>query len=469
MTRHVLTAAAVGLVAAAFAAPVSADQPFQELATERIVDGLELPLFVTQAPGDNERLFIIEKPGRILIYNLEDESLNDEPFMDITGLVGGGTTFHAERGLLGLAFHPDYQTNGYFYVNYTNNASDTVVRRYQVDPEDPDSADLSTPLQLLTVEQPFGNHNAGWMDFGPDGYLYIATGDGGSAGDPQNNSQDTSNLHGNMLRIDVDSMDPDLNYAVPDDNPYIGDPDVKDEIWAYGLRNPWRNSFDRESGDLYIADVGQAEWEEVNVQPASSPGGENYGWRCYEGYEEFNLAGCPPADELDFPVYVYPIAGLGHCAIVGGYVYRGCAMPDLHGWYIFGDFCSANVWAFNWEGDDIDPDEVINLTDQISPTVDGHAVTWITSFGEDNEGEVYIVSNEGAIFRIIPADGDPQPCPDCPGDLTGDGMVGGADLGVLLSEWGDCLDPDDCPADLDGDGAVGGADLGILLSAWGEC
>lgn len=256
------------------------------LTTELVVDGLERPMFVTHAPGDFERLFVIEKRGRIRV--LLNGSLLPTPFLDIDAIVGGGTSDWSEQGLLGLAFHPEYQTNGLFYVDYTDTSGgDTIVAEYMVS-ANPNIADAGSARQLIEINQPQSNHNGGWLGFGPDGYLYIATGDGGGGGDDDSghtagvgNGQDiTDNLLGKMLRINVDGDDfpgdPASNYAIPVDNPFvgiIGD----DEIWAFGLRNPWRNAFDRETGDLWIADVGQSAWEEVDFQDAASAGGENYG------------------------------------------------------------------------------------------------------------------------------------------------------------------------------------------------
>jgi glucose/arabinose dehydrogenase len=250
--------------------------------TVRVATGLSRPAFVTSPPGDYERAFIVEQhTGRIKILNLDDNSLNGTPFLDIDGLATGN-----EQGLLGLAFHPNYAANGYFYVNLTVTGGTTEIRRYQVS-ADPDIADASSQTLVMTYGQPFSNHNGGWMGFGPDGYLYISAGDGGSGNDPGNRAQDiTDQLLGKLLRIDVDGDefpgDPNANYAVPPTNPFVG-ATGDDEIWAFGLRNPWRCSFDGLTGDLYIADVGQGAWEEIDFQSAASAGGENYGWRCMEG------------------------------------------------------------------------------------------------------------------------------------------------------------------------------------------
>jgi glucose/arabinose dehydrogenase len=377
------------------------------LTTELVVSGLDQPHLVTYAPGDFDRLFILEKRGRIRI--VKDGVLLSTPFLDIDALVGGGIFSFDERGLLGLAFHPDYQNNGFFFVNYTDNSSNTVIARYRVS-NDPDIADPGSAMIGMTILQPFENHNGGWIEFGPDGYLYIATGDGGSGNDPGNRAQDiTDQLLGKILRIDIDGDDfpgdPDRNYAIPSDNPFVGVAG-DDEIWAYGLRNPWRNDFDRLTGDLYIADVGQNDWEEIDFQPASSTGGENYGWRCMEGAHCTGLSGCDCFDpELVLPIHEYD-HGDG-CSITGGLVYRGCEIPDLDGTYFFGDYCSARIWSFRYDGVSIT--DFVERTAELDP-VGGPAITDITSFGEDAFGELYICSQDGNIFKIVPAD---PPAEDC--------------------------------------------------------
>ena len=247
---------------------------------ESFASGFTRPLYVTHAGDGSGRLFVVEQGG--MIWVLQDGQQLDTPFLDVSDRVspealGSG---YSERGLLGLAFHPNYAENGVFFINYTDRNGTSVTSRFSVSADDPNVADAASEEQLLMVEQPFANHNGGHLAFGPDGYLYLALGDGGSGGDPQNNAQNLSTLLGTILRLDVDA---DEGYAIPDDNPFVAQDDARPEIWAWGLRNPWRFSFDRETGDLYIADVGQNEWEEVNFQPASSPGGENYGWNPYEG------------------------------------------------------------------------------------------------------------------------------------------------------------------------------------------
>jgi len=381
--------------------PAKAEEP---LHTTRVASGLFLPVFVVSPPGDMQRLFIVEKRGVIKILNLETGVINATPFLDINSLVGGGQSTNDERGLLGLAFHPNYTNNGLFYVNYTNNSDDTVVARYAVS-GNPDIADSGSADTILTIFQPFSNHNGGWLGFGPnDDYLYIATGDGGFRDDPGNRGQDiTDQLLGKMLRIDVDGddfpADPNRDYAIPKDNPFVG-VSGDDEIWAYGLRNPWRPSFDRLTGDMYIADVGQNAWEEVNFQSASSPGGENYGWRCYEGNQNFNTGGCDPPNTMVFPIHVYSHA-VGF-SITGGYAYRGSQIPPLQGTYFFADYVIQHVWSFQYDGANVN--DFMERTADLSPSVEGFTVNQISSFGEDAAGEMYIVdqgsSTQGQIFKI---------------------------------------------------------------------
>ncbi len=359
------------------------------LQTELIIgSGLSSPLFLTAPEGD-DRLFIVEQGGTIRIR--QGGSLLGTPFLNISSIVLSG----GERGLLGMAFHPNYASNGLFYVNYTNNSGDTVVAEYQVS-GNPNIANGTAVRTLMTIPQPFSNHNGGWIGFGPnDGYLYIATGDGGSGNDPGNRSQDITNqLLGKMLRIDVDSGTP---YGIPPSNPFVG-VTGDDEIWAYGLRNHWRNSFDRLTGDLWYADVGQVAREEVNYQPASSPGGENYGWRCMEGFNCTGLSGCTcNSPSLTLPIHDYPRnCTTGGFSLTGGYVYRGCDIPDLNGTYFFADYVCDNIWSFRYDG--------ATMTEFQSRNAELIAgINSIASFGEDGFGELYIVSLSGTVHKIISA------------------------------------------------------------------
>ncbi len=345
---------------------------------QNFASGFNSPVEISHAGDD--RLFVVERAGIIRIVDLQG-NINATPFMDITDRVKSG----GEQGLLGLAFHPDYATNGYFYVNYTDGDDNTNIARFSVS-GNPDQADPSSETTLLVVEQPFQNHNGGHVEFGPDGFLYIGLGDGGSGGDPGNRAQNLETYLGKMLRIDVDNGDP---YAIPPDNPFINDPDSYDEIWAYGLRNPWKFTFDSETGDLWIADVGQNEIEEIDLQPSSSGGGENYGWRCYEGSAPFNTSGCGPQSEYVFPVFEYS-HDLG-CSVTGGYVYRGNNIPQLQGYYVFTDYCSDNIWTLHQDGNE--------WVDQLLGTFTGNN---FSTFGVDVNGELYIAGiSTGTIYKFI--------------------------------------------------------------------
>jgi glucose/arabinose dehydrogenase len=338
--------------------------------------GLTRPDYLTHAGDD--RLFVVEQPGRLRI--IKDGRLLDQPYLDMTDKV---TTNGNEQGLLSVAFHPAYQNNGQFWVNYTRVPDGaTVIERYTVSKDDPDRADAQSGKVILVIAQPEANHNGGQLQFGPDGYLYIGMGDGGGAGDRHGsigNGQDSQALLGKMLRVDVTNQD---TYAIPDSNP------SGNEIWAYGLRNPWRFSFDRAMGDLYLADVGQNAYEEVNFQPASSKGGENYGWRIMEATHCFD-----PKEECDQSRLVLPIAEYSHaeggCSITGGYVYRGSQYLASQGAYFFGDYCSGIIWSLQRDG---------NQWQMIKRLESG---VRISSFGDDVNGELYVVDHGGAVYRLI--------------------------------------------------------------------
>ncbi|MEJ5306626.1 MAG: PQQ-dependent sugar dehydrogenase [Ignavibacteria bacterium] len=334
-----------------------------------------------QSPRDGtNRLFVVEQQGRIIVFVNDRNTTTKKVFLDISDRVSWG----GEMGLLGLAFHPQFSSNGYFYVNYTaNNPRRTVISRFRVSPTNPDSADKNSELILMTFNQPYSNHNGGCLAFGPDGYLYIATGDGGSAGDPQNNAQNLTNLLGKILRIDVNNQQAPLNYAIPADNPFANspDPNIKKEIYAYGLRNPWRFSFDQVTNKLWCADVGQYDWEEIDI----IENGGNYGWRCYEGNHPYNLSGC--SGSYIFPIYEYShIEGI---SITGGYVYRGNQFPELTGKYIYGDFGSKKIWALTYDGSSTPVNELIATCPQA-----------ISSFGIDDQNEIYVVGYEGRIYKL---------------------------------------------------------------------
>lgn len=362
----------------------------QTLDVEEVEGGYTNLVFVTHAGDGTDRLFLVEQSGKIWVR--EKGVTLPTPFLNIT------VTCCGERGLLGLAFDPDYKNNGYFYVNYTTTVLGQLQSRlcsFKVS-ADPNRADASSEALLLSYDQPAANHNAGWLGFGPDGYLYMAVGDGGSGGDPWGeggNGQNRSTILGNMLRLGVDGNKP---YTIPTDNPFFGMQNVREEIWAYGLRNPWRNSFDRQTGDLYIADVGQNAVEEVNFQAAASIGGENYGWRVMEGdncFDGSQTGGNPPCNDPGFtgPIHTYGHTG-GRCSITGGYVYRGEAMPRSAGLYFFADYCSHDVYSLRYR-------DGLGLTDFSDRTAELDPFSNITSFGEDEHGELYIVTQQ-TLYRI---------------------------------------------------------------------
>ena len=338
-------------------------------------DGFSSPLALKNA-GD-ERLFVVEQAGVIKIVDLNG-TVNTTPFLDIQSIVNAG----GERGLLGLAFHPEYQNNGYFFVHYSNSSGDTQISRFSVSTSNPDIADPNSEVMLLTVSQPFSNHNGGTIAFGPqDGYLYIGLGDGGGGGDTNNNAQNPTLLIGKLLRIDIDTQSGGNNYGIPSDNPFISDPNTRDEIWATGLRNPFRFTMDPETNSIWIGDVGQNAREEVN-RASLSQAGLNYGWRCYEGNAPYNTSGCPDESELTFPVFDYSWNGGG--SVIGGYVYRGNLYEDLQDVYVFGDIDGMISTL------DID-DNYINQGQ--------FPGTWV-AFGQDINKELYAVNLSGSIFKI---------------------------------------------------------------------
>jgi glucose/arabinose dehydrogenase len=338
-------------------------------------------VFLTHADDSTDRIFVLEQEGRIKVFPNSQTVTTTITFLNITDRVAYG----GEMGLLGLAFHPDYENNGYFYVNYTaDNPRRTIISRFQVT-SNPDSANKNSEFQILTFTQPYGNHNGGWIGFGPsDGYLYIAAGDGGSGGDPENRAQNITELLGKILRIDIDNGIP---YSIPPTNPFVDSTNalIKKEIYAWGLRNPWRCSFDHVTGWLWSGDVGQNAWEEIDL----IENGKNDGWRCYEGNHTYNMSGCNYPEYI-MPVWEYANAG-AECSITGGYVYRGINVPELQGKYIYGDYCSNKIWALEYDG--INPP-----TNQLLLTATGG----LSSFGIDENNELYLTSFNGNIYRFTP-------------------------------------------------------------------
>ncbi len=345
-----------------------------------IVSGLDRPVGLTHAEDGSGRVFVIEKRGDIRL--IKGASLGSTPFLDIQDRVGSQGS---EQGLLGLVFDPQYTQNGFFYVNYTDLSGDTNISRFSVTKQNPDLADPGSEIVLLHVNQPFPNHNGGGLAFGPDGFLYIGLGDGGSEGDPLRTGQSLDTLLGKMLRIDVSKGEA---YSIPPDNPFVNG-GGKPEIWAYGLRNPWRFSFDRQTGDLYIGDVGQNTWEEVDFLPKGSPGGANFGWSYREGMHPYQDT--PPQGIT----LVEPVAEYSHdeggCSTTGGYVYRGQALPAWQGIYLFGDYCSGKVWGLQREANGQWMRSLLFQTN-----------AHITSFGEDEVGELYLTDDLGGVYRLQP-------------------------------------------------------------------
>jgi glucose/arabinose dehydrogenase len=395
--------ASVGILAAALLLPSFATQAAaQEAATpaaatpafdparfaaslETVAEGLDRPVFVADPGDDSGRLFVVEQSGTIRI--MHEGEVDPEPFLDISGLIATG---NSEQGLLGLAFDPSYEENGEFYVAYTANqgegSGDNTLARYRVAADDPDRADPDSAEVLLAIPDPFPNHNGGMLAFGPDGHLYVATGDGGAGGDPLGNGQNPDALLGKILRLEVSNRAEGDPYAIPEDNPFV-DGGGAPEVWAWGLRNPWRFSFDRETGDLWIADVGQNWIEEVSMLPAGEPGGANLGWNVLEG------TACFADDECDPSPFVAPVAEYTHeqgCSVTGGYVYRGEAFPTLRGTYLFADYCTGLLWGLG-----LDANGEWALSEPIETGRN------ISSFSEDAAGGLYLIDLNGTVFRVV--------------------------------------------------------------------
>jgi glucose/arabinose dehydrogenase len=436
-------------VAVYSAPPVLTKQP--------VATGLDLPIFATAPKGDTTRLFIVELPGRIRL--VKNGVLQTEPFLDITEL----TCDIAENGLLGLAFDPDYNTNGYFYVSYNDSEDCNLqISRFTRSTGNPDIADTASEESVMLIDQPDEpNHNGGSLLFGPtDGLLYIPTGDGTCCGDPFLSAQDSLSPRGKILRIDVST----LPYTIPPSNPYLGASSALDEIWAMGLRNPYRSSIDRLTGDFYIADVGQNTWEEVSFLSAATPGGTNFGWPIIEARHCYN-----PSDNCDSTGLRFPIAEYEHvgpyCSVTGGFVYRGCAMPSLQGYYMFGDFCAGEIWVIKHDGDTVT--EFVDVSSQI-----GVAGGELSGFGEDAAGELYVAELfAGVVSKIVPAIDPIQSCPPVTccvgirGNVNGVGGITVADLTFLVQFLfnSGAAPPCVAEANVNGIGGITVADLTYLV------
>ena len=378
----------------------------KDLAVFKVANVPAKALYITQPSLEKDRLFVLNQKGQIHIIK-KGETLN-EPFLDISDRVHGSLTPGSEEGLLGLAFHPDYKENGYFYVNYVDRNDTSIVSRFSVT-NDPETANKNSEKILLKLAQPFGNHNGGHLAFGPkDGMLYIGFGDGGKWGDPYGNAQNLNTLLGTILRIDVNSGNP---YSIPVDNPFIGQKDKRPEIFCYGVRNPWRFSFDRETNDLIIGDVGQNLWEEINWTTWDVSKGANYGWRTMEANHCYNPEEFCDTTGLVMPVHEYPnnaaymkiLMGMDNseatgCSVTGGYVYRGADNPHLWGTYIFGDYCTGRIWSFKLK--DGKPVGFKNLRKELKKH-SKDVPLFISSFGEDNSGELYVVNYLGAVYKFV--------------------------------------------------------------------
>jgi len=400
----------------------------------------EDPVGIYNANDGTNRIFVVEQEGRIKVFNNNTEVANAEMFLNITSLVDqdGGYT---EEGLLGLAFHPNYSDNGYFYVNYTShNPRRNVIARYSVSIEDSNEADYESSMIILEVNQPYTNHNGGQLSFGPDGYLYIIFGDGGSSGDPQGNGQNLSTLLGSLIRIDVDNPTNGLAYGIPLDNPFISaapELEAREETYAYGLRNMWRFSWDLETGFLWGADVGQNAYEEINIIQS----GLNYGWNTMEGNHCYPIGSDCNQEGLELPVLEYELYVNGVCSVTGGFVYRGNEVLSLNGKYIYGDWCTGDIWALTYS-------DIGDHTNEHLLTTDIN----ITSFGIDENQELLFCGNEN-IYKIISNEGD----------INLDGLINVLDVILLVNIILDIGEPSDL-ADINADGLINILDVVQLVN-----
>ena len=377
---------------------------YSDIGVEKIAKGFDKPIYVVSMPGDDSEILVMEQKGVIKL--IKNGKVTKSPFLNISDRVHRPLFPGDERGFLGFAFHPNFLDNGYIYVHYNDKNDNTIISRFTLDGKFPDT---SSEKNIITLPQPYSNHNGGTIEFGNDGYLYIGLGDGGSAGDPEKRAQDLSNLFGTILRIDVNTEKP---YVIPDDNPFTYYRKFKNEIWAYGLRNPWRFSFDSLTGDMIIGDVGQYLWEEINIEYAGSAGGINYGWNIMEGNH------CYPEDvekcydeKFALPVFEYPnnanyaktLFGIKQpnmdgCSITGGYVYRGEMIPELYGKYIFGDYCTGKVWSIKIENNKVK--DLVDHTQSILESM-GKREFYLSSFGQNNKKELFLIDYNGTIYKLI--------------------------------------------------------------------
>ncbi|MEE2908023.1 MAG: PQQ-dependent sugar dehydrogenase [Planctomycetota bacterium] len=455
------------LAAAAVVALLGSELPGETpaLTSELIISGLSQPTWVAAPPGDQERLMIVQKGGRIRLA--KDDVLQSGSFLDLSGLVPTETW----NGMLGLCFDPDYANNGRFYVQHPLGGSSSnrvCVAQYEVS-DNPDVADLTSRQIILEMDYPGAQafHVGGWIGFGPDGYLYVPMGDGGFSGDATAGarSQSLNSAWGKVLRIDVHGedaypSDPDRNFAIPSDNPFIGQ--GLGEIWVRGLRNPYRADFDEVTGDFWIADVGLFMREEIDIVPAGSSGGHNFGWDCAEGTWCMTNGNCVCNALLTSPIHEYDHSD--GCSITGGSVYDGCVMPEMQGRYFFSDWCTARIWSGRYQGGNFPPFvDLVEHTSELNP-VGQLDISDVTAIGADGQGELIVVSQDGNLYRIQPLEGD-DGC-IVQGDVDGDGIVGVNDVLAVLKAWGNCAPDDECPADLDGDGLVGVDDILLLLANW---